>query len=158
MADHDSVNTSEAAAKYGKYVITAPKLITELAHHDFTGVSGITFPDEVYLDKDILREANQWLDIMWIWEVPHPPDLLGAHVHPFDELVLLIGSNPQDTGDFGAQIEWWMGEGDEAESYVIDTTTAIYVPKGLVHGPMNFLRIDKPVLNVAIGLNCGEYV
>lgn len=26
-----------------------------------------------------------------------------------------------------------------------------------VHGPMNFPRMVKPVLNIAIGLNCGDY-
>ena len=129
----------------------------ELAHHDFTDVSGITFPDEVYLDKEILGEAKQWLDIMWIWEIPNPPDLLGAHSHPFDELVLLIGSSPRDTRDFGGEIEWFMGGGAEAERFVIDRTSLIFVPKGLVHGPMNFLRVDKPILNVAIGLNTGDY-
>jgi hypothetical protein len=146
-----------AESKYGKYVISEPKLITELAHHDFTDVSGITFPDEVYLDKEILGEAKQWLDIMWIWEIPNPPDLLGAHSHPFDELVLLIGSNPRDTRDFGGEIEWFMGGGAEAERFVIDRTSLIFVPQGLVHGPMNFLRVDKPILNVAIGLNTGDY-
>jgi hypothetical protein len=146
-----------AESRYGRYVIAQPKLITELAHHDFTEASGITFPDEVYLDRELLKEANQWLDIMWIWEIPSPPDLLGAHSHPFDEVVLLIGSNPRDTQDFGGEIEWWMGEGEEAERFVIDRTTVIYVPRGLVHGPMNFLRVDKPVLNVVIGLNSGDY-
>jgi len=147
-----------AEGKYGKYVITDPKLITELAHHNFTGISGYTFPDEVYLDKEILKDANTWLDIVWIWEIPNPPDLLGAHVHPFDEIVLLIGSNPRDLRDFGSEIEWFMGKGQEAERFVIDRTCAIWVPKGLVHGPMNFLRVDKPVLNVAMALNCGDYL
>jgi mannose-6-phosphate isomerase-like protein (cupin superfamily) len=50
-----------------------------------------------------------------------------------------------------------LGEGDDAERFLIDRTTCIYVPAGLVHAPMNFLRIDKPVLNVAIGLNSGDY-
>jgi hypothetical protein len=73
--------------KYGKYVITKPKLTTELAHHDFTDVSGITFPDEVYLDKE----------------------------NPFDEIVLFIGSDHRDTGDLGGELEWFMGEGEDAE-------------------------------------------
>ena len=76
-----------AENKYGKYVITRPRLLTELAHHDFTDVAGITFPDEVYLDKEILQEAGHWLDIMWVWDVPRPADLLGAHayaIHPRD--------------------------------------------------------------------------
>ena len=147
-----------AESKYGRYVITRPRLMTELAHHDFTGVSGITFPDEVYLDKEILREAGHWLDIMWIWEIPSPADLLGAHSHPFDEIVLLIGSNPRDTSDLGGEIEWFMGAGEEAERFVIDSTSLIYVPKGLVHAPMNFLRVDRPILNVAMGLNTGDYL
>ncbi len=147
-----------AEGKYDKYVIDDPKLVTELAHHDFTDVSGITFPDEVFIDRDLAGESNQWLDIMWIWDEPTPPDLLGAHVHPFDEIVLLIGSNARDTKDFGgSQIDWWMGEGDEAEYFRIERTTAIYVPKGLVHGPMKFPRIVAPVLNVVIGLNSGDY-
>jgi len=145
------------ANKYGKYVITQPKFVTELASHDFTKVSGFTFPDEVYLDKDILKEANQWLDIIWFWEIPNPPELPGAHVHKFNEIVLLVGSNPKDLRDLGGEIEWGMGEGKDAETYVLTATTLIYVPKGLVHGPQRFKRVDRPILNVAIGLNTHEH-
>ncbi len=146
-----------ADGKYAKYVITDPKLVTELAHHNFTEISGYTFPDPVYLDRDIMKEADTWLDIVWIWEIPNPPDLLGSHVHPFDEIVLLIGSDHTDMQNLGADIEWFMGAGDDAERFVLDKTCAIYVPKGLPHGPMNFLRVDRPLCNVAIGLNCGAY-
>jgi hypothetical protein len=65
----------------------------------------------VYLDKDLLKEANQWLDIVWIWELPNPRELPGAHSHPFDEIVLLIGSNPRNLRDLGGEVEWWMGSG-----------------------------------------------
>lgn len=146
-----------ATSKYSKYVITQPKFITEMAHHDFTKVSGFTFPDEVYLDRDILKEARQWLDIIWIWEVPNPPELPGAHSHPFDEIVLLVGSNPKNLRDLGGEVEWWMGEGKDAEKFVLTSTTTIYVPKRLVHGPLIFKRVEKPILNVAIGLNTYNY-
>jgi hypothetical protein len=146
-----------AHSKYAKYVISQPVLTTELAHHNFTEVKGVTFPDEIYLNKELLKEAGHWLDIMWIWEIPSPPDLLGAHSHPFVEIVLFIGSNPRDTGDFGGRLEWWMGEGEDAERFLLDKTTLIYVPRGLVHGPMNFLRVDRPILNIAIGLDTGDY-
>jgi hypothetical protein len=146
-----------ASSRYAKYVIDQPEFITEMAHHDFTDISGFTFPDEVYLNGQMLPEAKHWLDLMWIWEVPSPPDLLGAHSHPFAEIVLFVGSNPRDMRDFGGELEWWMGEGDEAERFFIDKTTLIYVPAGLRHGPMNFLRVDRPILNVAIGLETGDY-
>ena len=148
-----------AKSKYAKYVITKPKLVTELAFHDFkiSDISGFTFPDEVYLDSDILKGAKQWVDVCWIWEVPNPQTTPERHSHAFDEIVLLIGSNPKDLRDFGAEVEWWMGEGKNAEKFIIDTTTLIYVPKRLAHGPQIFRRVDKPILNIAIGLNAQQY-
>jgi len=148
-----------AESKYRKYVIKEPKFITEMAHHDFkpSEVSGFTFPGEVYIDGEILKEANQWLDICWIWEVPNPQTMVGAHSHPFDEIVLLISSNPKDLRDLGGEVEMWMGEGEEAEKFMIDTTTLIYVPKGLVHCPLTFKKVERPILNIAIGLNTHYY-
>jgi hypothetical protein len=143
--------------KYSKYIVTQPKLVTELAYHDFSKISGFTFPDEVYLDKDILKEANQWLDIMWIWEIPNPRNLPESHSHQFDEVVLLIGSDPRNLRDLGGEIEWTTGNGQDSEKYVITSTCLIYVPKGLIHGPMSFNRVDRPILNVAIGLNTKNY-
>jgi len=145
-------------SKYGKYVIREPKFVKEMAFHDFERqLSGFTFPAEIYVDKEILKEANQYVDIAWIWEVPNPAAMVGAHFHPFDEIVLFIGSNPKDMRDFGGELEWWMGEGDSAEKFTIDTTALVYVPKGLVHGPLTCKRVDKPSLLIAIGLNTGEY-
>jgi len=143
--------------KYGKYVITQPKFITEMAFHDFSKVSGFTFPDEVYIDKDLVKEANQWLDIIWIWDKTNPRELPGIHSHPFAEIVLLIGSNPKNLRDLGGEVEWGMGEGQDAERFILTSTTAIYVPNGLVHGPLIYNRVDRPILNIAIGLNTQEY-
>ena len=145
-----------AASKYSKYVITQPKFVTEMAHHDFSKVSGFTFPDEVYLDKDIIKEANQWLSIIWIWELPNPRELPGTHSHAFDEIVLLIGSNPKNLRDLGGEVEWVMGSGKDAEKFILTSTSLMYAPKGLIHS-LKYNRVDRPILNVAIGLNTHEY-
>jgi hypothetical protein len=42
-----------AKGRYADYFISQPKLQTELAHHNFTDISGFTFPDEVYLDGEL---------------------------------------------------------------------------------------------------------
>ena len=53
-----------AESKYGKYVIREPKLIREMALHDFKRQpSGSTFPIEVYIDGEMIKEANQYLTI-----------------------------------------------------------------------------------------------
>jgi hypothetical protein len=145
------------SGKYSKYVISQPKFQTELAYHDFGKTSGFTFPDEVYMDGDILKEAHQWLDIMWIWEMPNPRNLPQAHTHQFDEIVLLIGNDPTNQRDLGGEIEWTMGGGAEAQKFILTSNCLIYVPKGLVHGPMTFNRVDRPICNVAIGLNTHGY-
>lgn len=149
-----------AKSKYSKYVITEPKLLEELAHHEYdpSHVSGFTYPVEVYIGRGILREANQYLNISWTWELPSPRTQPVAHSHPFDEILLFIGSNPKDLRDFGAEIEFWMGEGKYAERFIINTTTLFYIPKGLVHGPQTFLKVEKPVLTIAMGLNTQNYL
>jgi hypothetical protein len=126
--------------KYGKYIIENPKFVEDLPFHDFSNVRGFTFPDEVYIDEDLCAEANSW------------------HRHPFAEIVLLIGSNPKDLRDLGGEISWGMGEGDDAETFTLTKTTAIYVPANLPHAPLIYNRVDRPILNIAIGLNTGDYV
>jgi hypothetical protein len=143
--------------RYGKYVVTDPRLVHDLAHHDFSAVSGFTYPDPVYLDDGLCPEAHTWLDIVWIWEETSPRELPGLHTHDFPEIVLLVGSNPRDLADLGGRVSWGMGEGDHAERFTLTKTTAIYVPAGLAHGPLVFERVDRPILNIAIGLGSGAY-
>jgi hypothetical protein len=45
-----------------------------------------------------------------------------------------------------AEIE--MGLGEEQEIHKITTPTSVYIPKGLVHCPLNFIRVGKPILFV----------
>jgi hypothetical protein len=144
--------------RYGKYIIDDPKLVRDLAHHDFSAVRGFTYPDEVYLDGELCPEAGAWLDIVWVWEKTVPEELPGLHTHPFSELVLLIGSNPRDLRDLGGEVSWGMGGGEDAERFTLTHTTAIYVPAGLPHGPLVYTRVDRPMLNVVVGLKTGEYL
>jgi hypothetical protein len=143
--------------RYDKYVVTEPKFVHELDFHDFSVANGFTFPDEVYLDKEILPEAKQWLDIIWVWERPTPEELPGLHSHPFAEIVLLIGSNPKNLRELGGEVEWYMGEAGDQEKFVLTSTAMIYVPARLAHGPLRYNRVDRPICNVAIGLNTGDY-
>jgi hypothetical protein len=35
--------------------------------------------------------------------------------------------------------------GEEQERHIVDKTTIIYIPKGVVHCPITTLKVDKPV-------------
>ena len=146
------------AGKYGRYIIDDPRLVRDLEDHDFSAVKGFTYPDEVYIDEGLCPEADAWLDIVWVWEKTFPAELPGLHRHPFPEIVLLVGSNPRDLRDLGGEVSWGMGEGDDAERFTLTHTTAIYVPSGLPHAPLVYERVDRPILNIVIGLKTGEYV
>ncbi|MCX7912356.1 MAG: hypothetical protein N2506_05290 [Dehalococcoidales bacterium] len=69
-----------------------------------------------------------------------------GHKHNVAEILYFIGGNPMNFKEFAAEVEFTLGEGKDAETYVITTTTWVYVPAGLTHCPLNFKRVDKPIM------------
>jgi hypothetical protein len=67
-----------------------------------------------------------------------------GHRHSCAEILYFIGGDPMNFKEFGAQVELAMGE--EGEIHLINTTTWVYVPKGLLHCPLNFKKVDKPIM------------
>jgi hypothetical protein len=66
------------------------------------------------------------------------------HKHDFDMYLTFVGFNPNGFNDLGAEIELYLGE--EQEKYVITTPTSVYIPKGMTHCPLRFVRVDRPLL------------
>ncbi len=64
--------------------------------------------------------------------------------HDFDQTLVFMGGNPLDINDFQAEVELYLGE--EQELYLITQPTVVHVPAGLWHAPINFKRIDKPIM------------
>lgn len=64
------------------------------------------------------------------------------HSHDFDFYLFFLGRD--DLEDLGAEIE--IGLGEEQEIHTITTPASVYVPRGMIHCPLNFKRVDKPVL------------
>lgn len=66
----------------------------------------------------------------------------GAHVHPSDEVLVFVGTDPSDINYLGAEISIDMGE--ERERYVFDKPTAVVCPKGVAHAPIITRYVDRP--------------
>ena len=79
----------------------------------------------------------------------------GGHAHNFDELFLFIGTDPHDTLNLGGEVEFWLGEGSEAEKFTITKATGEWVPAGVVHHPICFRRVDRPFLMVVVSMTSG---
>ena len=69
-----------------------------------------------------------------------------AHAHSVAEILYFIGGDPMNFEEFGAEVEFVMGEGDEAETHIITNTTWVYVPGNVPHCPLEFKRVDKPIM------------
>lgn len=71
------------------------------------------------------------------------------HRHVKDEYLVFLGASFPNVFDFDAHIELTIGKDEEAETYIIDKPTIIRIPAGVYHCPLNFKRVDKPVLFLA---------
>ena len=69
-----------------------------------------------------------------------------AHSHDFDMYLYFHSFDPHNMGDLGAYIE--IGLGEEREIHIITTPTSVYIPAGMIHCPLEFKSVDKPVLFV----------
>lgn len=120
-----------AETKYGKYILKEPKAkqwpgIPISVDSTLNGGIGCDFAF-VGVSKPTVSE--------------HPP-----HKHDVDEFLFYLGGDPNDILDFGAEIELTLGEGKDKEVHTITATSIVYIPRGLVHLPMKFKKVDKPVL------------
>ena len=77
------------------------------------------------------------------------------HSHDFDMYLTFMGLNPNGTRELGGEIVFYLGK--EQEEYVFTKPTSFYIPKGFVHCPLNFRRIDSPILLIHATL-AGEYI
>lgn len=77
------------------------------------------------------------------WEIPH--------VHKYDEFLIFLGAQlPDLCSSFDAEVDLWMGK--EMEKHTISSATVVFIPKGMLHCPLNFREIRKPLLFHALYL------
>jgi hypothetical protein len=143
---------SADGTKYGKYFLTdnhqPPKA------NDFVGLNSIPPFPEIASPQTYFRGASALpgatATIGWqvfkapvCWETPH--------THKYDEFLMFLGAElPDLCKSFDAEVDFWMG--DDFEKHTITSTTIIFIPKGVMHSPLNFRVIRKPILFHALYL------
>ena len=65
------------------------------------------------------------------------------HIHPVEEYLIFLGGTFPNVFEFDAEISLCMGE--EMEEYIITEPTIVRIPAGVMHCPLNFKRVDKPI-------------
>ncbi len=105
-------------------------------------------PKPVHFSGDHGGEVN--FGMLWNY-VTAPfkmPD--GPHTHPFDEVWIFLGGDQSNAADFDAEVEVYLGE--EVEKYIIKEPTILEIPRGLMHCPLIFKTINKPIVFVNLPL------
>jgi hypothetical protein len=72
------------------------------------------------------------------------------HKHPYPEVFLFIGTNPNDLSDLGAEVEFWLGEGKDLDKIILKKSGSIYVPPNVVHFPQIWRNVKRPVMTLVI--------
>jgi hypothetical protein len=130
--------------KHGKYVVTQPK--KDLVVPSWGGdLSTETSTRVMYLDSEVIKGAF-YVEVVWFWptdkEDKSSPE---PHKHDFDEVIGFFGTDRNDLNDLGAEIEFYI----DGERNLMNQTFLAYIPKGIVHCPLNILKITRPVFHFA---------
>ena len=125
-----------AETKYGKYFI----------EYDKSEWPNERRPVIARMDDKVVTGSNFYI-IHWVLpnDPPPPPfPMCGhpPHIHRYPELLIHIGTNPDDPMDLGAEVELYMGP--EMERHIITRSTVVYIPPNFIHAPWYPLKSVRP--------------
>lgn len=156
-APQSKESSAQKYAKYFFYDFEAPRIPPEAAKkmEEARKESGSTVEATRFINMNPTRlEGAPYMDFVWLWKGSSKDYSESEHVHNFDEFIGFLGTKgPQDPDALGGEIEFWLG----GEKYMLTRSCLIYVPKGLKHCPLRFVRIDAPILFFSGSFELGEY-
>jgi hypothetical protein len=74
----------------------------------------------------------------------------GPHVHDYNQIMLFLGADMNDLGELGAEVEMCLGE--DLETHMITSSTAVAIPKGVPHTPGIINNLDKRFIYMEIAI------
>jgi hypothetical protein len=138
-----------AKTKYDKYFLEGPPEWASIGHAG---------PCVAYAD-DRLVKGCFYYTVAMIYETPPAEGTTkgeekwgdishGPHEHPNAEVIMHIGTNPDDPYDLGAEIELCMGP--EMEKHLITKSSIVYIPPHFIHSPWTIKRVNRPFIMVVL--------
>jgi uncharacterized RmlC-like cupin family protein len=142
-----------ADTKYGKYFLSdsgaPPKANDYVSLNSLPPFPEIAGPQTYFRGAPALPGATASIG----WQVFIKPYKLETipHTHEDDEFLIFLGAElPDLCKSFDAEIDLWMGE--ELEKHTVTSATVVFIPRGVLHCPLNLRVINKPVLFHALYL------
>ena len=132
-----------ARIDYEKYLVRKP------IYEAGGGYKGRQSPTMTFMSSQQVPEANYYIELGWIYDIPEPNPHIHEHVHDYDEIVLHIGGDPANPEDLGADIEFYVG----GQPLRFDTSSGLFIPRGVHHGPIICREYRKP--HIVMAIMCG---
>jgi hypothetical protein len=109
-------------------------------------------PSMTYMSAAQVPEVKYYIEFGWVWGIPKPNPHTPEHVHKFNEIILHIGGDGNNPEDLGAEVECVVG----GQPLTFDTTSALFIPKYLRHGPLTWKKFRRPHIQMTITLGTGS--
>ena len=106
------------------------------------------------LDSNVMKGAF-YMETAWFLPGDWPDKTgklkdrtIGEHMHPYDEVLAWIGTDPDDRYNLNGEVEIWI----DGKQNFIDRSFLCFVPAGTKHGPINIRKITKPMFHFTSGM------
>jgi len=124
--------------KYSKYFLN--ELPREQREQGFGKYPMFT----IWTDDDIIKGSHCFSAMIMgpeATKVSH-----GPHLHKTPEVLVALGTDPENPKDLGATVELCMGP--EMEVHTYSTSTLVYIPAKLIHCPFRVKEVKRGVLRL----------
>jgi hypothetical protein len=146
-----------AESRYGKYIVTELKRnIVEAPWSPPASEAGKGRSGRIlFLDSELVPGAF-YVECVWIippqGKSPETEDrprgaAVKPHTHDYDEVIGFFGTNQDDIHDLGGEVELWLGD----EKHTITKSCMVFIPAGLQHCPLSYLKVDRPIFHFTAG-------
>jgi hypothetical protein len=109
-------------------------------------------PAMTLMSNNLIPGSNMYVEAGWILAMPDPNPHIGEHTHDYDEIVIHLGVDSEYPEELGAEIEFCV----DGRPLTVEKTSAVFVPKGVKHGPLTWKRFSKPHLEMTIMIGAGS--
>jgi len=113
--------------------------------------------DKLVIPKSF-GHVEPWPDLNWVGDEDYGTDISFIitqirepavmeeypHSHDFDMYLHFVSYDPDHMDELAAEIR--IGLGEEREMYTITKPSSVFIPRGLIHCPLEFVRVDKPIM------------
>ena len=135
-----------AKNQFEKYVVSKP------LYESGAGYKRRQSPAMTLMSRKQIPEANTYIEIAWINDMPQSNPHSYEQAHDFDEIIIYWGKDSAKPQVLGGEIEIYIG----GQAITFNTTTGIYIPKGTPHGPFTWKKFQKPHLEMMMVLGTGD--